>query len=225
VTSTSKEELNKSVGHEIQIPCIKCSGRTAHEVVVSVDQSGSESKYDFDWYHAYQIIRCKGCKILSYREVSHTSEDYIQISEEEWEWAESVKLFPSRIEGRKNLGDDAIYLPTDLRRIYKETVDALTNDSPVLAGIGLRAIVETVCKEKNASGGDLYTKINDLASRNVLTPSGANILHKVRTLGNKAAHEVMPHTLAQLSLAMDVVEHMLKDVYIFPKLVENEFGE
>ena len=225
MVSTSTEELNKSVGHEIQIPCVKCSGRTMHEVVVSVDQSGTESKYDFSWYQAYQIIRCKGCKTLSYRETSETSEDYIQIGEDEYEWQGSEKLFPSRIEGRKDLGDDAIYLPSDLRRIYKETVDALTNNFPVLAGIGLRAIVETVCKEKSASGGDLYTKINDLASRNVLTPSGANILHKVRTLGNKAAHEVMPHTLAQLSLAMDVVEHMLKDVYIFPKLVENEFGE
>ncbi|MDM1020825.1 DUF4145 domain-containing protein [Acinetobacter sp. VNK23] len=225
MTSTSKEELNKSVGHEIRIPCIKCSGRTTHEVVVSVDQSGTESRYDLDWYHVYQIIRCKGCKILSYRETAHTSEDYIQISEDEYEWQGSEKLFPSRIEGRKDLGDDAIYLPTDLRRIYKETVDALTNDSPVLAGIGLRAIVETVCKEKSASGNDLYKKINDLASKHVLTPSGANILHKVRSLGNKAAHEVKPHTPTQLSLAMNVVEHMLRDVYIFPKLVEEEFGE
>ena len=99
----------------------------------------------------------------------------------------------------------------------------MTNDSPVLVGIGLRAIVETVCKEKNASGKDLYAKINDMASQHVLTPSGADILHKVRSLGNKAAHEVKPHTPRQLSLAMGVVEHMLKDVYILPKLIEDEF--
>lgn len=68
-------------------------------------------------------------------------------------------------------------------------------------------------------------KINDLALKHILTPSGANILHKVRSMGNKAAHEVMPHTSSQLSLAMGVVEHMLKDVYILPKLVENEFGQ
>lgn len=221
--TTRKEVLNKSAGSEIQVPCIKCSGRTNHEVVVSVYQSGYDSDYDVHWIHDYQIIKCKGCKTLSYREISSTSEDYAQIGEDEWELQERERLFPSRIEGRKDLGDDAIHLPPDLFRIYRETAQALINESPVLAGIGLRAIVETVCKEKKASGKDLYEKINDMASKHVLTPSGAEILHKVRTLGNKAAHEVAPHTFRQLSRAMDVVEHMLRDVYIIPKLIENEF--
>lgn len=223
MASTYKEELNKSVGSEVHVPCVKCSGRTTHEVVASVDQSGSDTDYDIQWIHAFQIIRCKGCKTLSYREVSSTSEDYVRISEDEWELQENEKLFPSRIEGRKDLGTDAIHLPSDLRRIYRETAEALINDFPILVGIGLRAIVETVCKEKSASGKDLYAKINDLASKHVLTPSGAEILHKVRSLGNKAAHEVKPHTPRQLSLAMGVVEHMLKDVYILPKLIEDEF--
>jgi len=223
VASQYKEELNKSVGAEVSVPCIKCSGRTAHEVVASLDKSGHEPDYDLDWSHTYQIIRCKGCKELAFRDASSTSDDYIQIGEDEWELQENEKLFPSRIEGRRDLGPDVIHLPSDLRRVYGETVQALTSESQVLAGIGLRALVETVCKEKNATGKDLYAKINDLAAQHVLTPSGAEILHKVRTLGNNAAHEVKPHTPRQLSLAMSVVEHMLKDVYILPKLVENEF--
>lgn len=221
--SNYKEELNKSAGSEIQVPCIKCAGRTSHEVVASVDQSGYESEYNLDWQHAYQIIRCRGCKTLSYREASFSSDDYIQVGEDEWELDVSEKLFPSRIEGRKDLGNDSFYLPPDLRKIYRETADALTNESLILAGIGLRAIVETVCKEKKAVGKDLYEKINDLASKRVLTPSGAEILHKVRSLGNEAAHEVKPHNPRQLSLAMGVVEHMLKDVYILPRLIEDEF--
>jgi len=223
VASQYKEELNKSVGAEVSVPCIKCSGRTAHEVVASLDKSGHEPDYDLDWNHTYQIIRCKGCKELTFRDSSSTSDDYIQIGEDEWELQENEKLFPSRIEGRRDLGADVIHLPSDLRRVYGETVQALTSECQVLAGIGLRALVETVCKEKNAAGKDLYAKINDLAAQHVLTPSGAEILHKVRTLGNDAAHEVKPHTPRQLSLAMSVVEHMLKDVYILPKLVENEF--
>lgn len=223
MASTSKEELNKSVGIEVSIPCIKCSGKTAHEVVASVDQSGFVEDYDIHWERKHQIVRCKGCKTLSFRSEASNSDDYIQVGEDKWELDINEKLYPSRIEGLKDLGNDVVYLPPDLRRVYAETTQALNNDSPVLAGIGLRALVETVCKEKNAKGKDLYDKINDLASNHVLTPSGADILHKVRTLGNKAAHEVKPHTPRQLSLAMSVVEHMLKDVYILPKLVENEF--
>jgi len=223
MASTIKEELGKSVGTEVLMPCTKCAGKTAHEVFASLDQSGTVTEYDIDWNHEYQIVKCKGCKTVSFRSASWSSENYIQIAEDEWELDISETLYPPRIDGIKDLGDRIIHLPQDLRRVYAETIKALVNDSPVLAGIGLRAMVETVCKEKDAKGKDLYHQINDLAANHVLTPSGASILHKVRTLGNKAAHEVKPHTLSQLSLAMSVVEHMLNDVYILPRLVENEF--
>ena len=50
----------------------------------------------------------------------------------------------------------------------------------------------------------------------VLTHMGAETLHSMRILGNEAAHEVKPHSEETLNLAMDVVEHMLNDVYILP---------
>jgi hypothetical protein len=67
--------------------------------------------------------------------------------------------------------------------------------------------------------------MDDLTTKSVLTPAGAEILHKIRTLGNAAAHEVKPHSEKQLGLAMDVVEHLLTDVYILPRRVAAEFGD
>lgn len=67
-------------------------------------------------------------------------------------------------------------------------------------------------------------KKDDLVAKQILTPAGSAILHKIRTLGNVAAHEVKPHSDKQLRLAMDVVEHVLNDVYIIPTKVEVEFG-
>lgn len=217
------ETLNKTKGDEVIVPCAKCSGRTAHEVVVSIDQSGEDTDYDVQWMQHYQIIRCKGCKLISFRDASSQSDEYVQVGEDEWESRIYEKLYPSRVEGRKDLGNDARYLPPDTDRVYQETLQALNNNSPILAGIGLRALVETVCKEKNASGKNLLEKIDDLANQRVLTPVGAGILHKIRTLGNAAAHEVKPHSETQLALGMNIVEHMLKDVYILQKLVDAEF--
>jgi hypothetical protein len=225
VASWNKEQKDKRAGAEVTVPCVKCACRTAHEIVTSMDQSGYVEEADIHWDASSQIIRCKGCKSLSFRREASNSEDFIQIGDDEWVSDIDEKLYPPRVEGLKDLGTDVVYLPSDLRRVYAETTHALHNDCPVLAGIGLRALVETVCKEKGATGGDLYAKINSLATTNILTPSGAQILHKVRTLGNKAAHEVKPHTTRQLSLALGVVEHMLRDIYILPKLVENEFEE
>lgn len=71
-------------------------------------------------------------------------------------------------------------------------------------------------KEKNAAGKDLFEKINGLVVAGVLTKDGADILHKLRVLGNKAAHEVKAHSATELNLATDVVEHLLKAVYILP---------
>lgn len=216
-------KLNATQGQEVVVACAKCAGKTAHEIVVSLDESGSDDDYGYQWNDNYQIIRCKGCKFTSFRSASSNSEDYIQVSDNEYEYATEEKLYPSRLEGRKDLGDGERFLPPDTRRVYKETLQALVNNSPVLAGIGLRALVETICKERNAAGGNLLAKIDNLAAQHVLTPASATILHKIRSLGNAAAHEVKPHSERQLGLAMDVVEHLLKDVYILPKLAEDEF--
>lgn len=50
----------------------------------------------------------------------------------------------------------------------------------------------------------------------VLTKSEAEMLHGMRMLGNTAAHEVKPHSETMLGDAMDVVEHLLTNVYILP---------
>lgn len=217
--------LNTAAEREISVPCLKCAGKTAHTIVASFDESGSEDKYNYYWSENYQIIFCKGCKVISFRRCASNSEDYVQIDDDEWIYDEHETLYPSRLEGRRDIGDEARFLPAETRQIYTETLQALSNNSPVLAGIGLRALVETICKERNATGKNLLEKIDNLAEQRILTPGSAKILHKVRTLGNAAAHEVKPHSEKQLGFAMDIVEHLLKDVYIIPKLVEQEFKD
>lgn len=226
MASTKMVVLNKSQNLELELPCIKCLGKTTHKVMVSVDVRGEETDGDWSlqWSDDYQIVECGGCKTKSFRNVSSNSDDYFQISDTEYEYGELELLYPSRLEGRKTLASEDHYLPIKVRGIYKETLGALNNNSPVLAGIGLRALIETICKEKNAEGNNLYKKIDDLVVKQILTPVGSSILHKIRTLGNDAAHEVKPHSEKQLGLAMDVIEHVLNDVYIIPTKVEAEFG-
>lgn len=225
--STIEYVVNKTQGEEHVVPCIKCTGKTTHKVLASVDVRGDEgdSNYSFSWTTDHQVIQCLGCKTVAFRKASTNSEDYYQDHEGNYEYGVDEALYPPRIEGSKGLGDDTVYLPANVRRIYDETRMSLSNQSPVLAGIGLRALLETVCKEKNATGKDLLKKIDSLVGAGILTPASAAILHKIRTLGNAAAHEVKPHSDKQLGLAMDIVEHLLKDVYILPKQVESEFQD
>jgi len=93
----------------------------------------------------------------------------------------------------------------------------------ILSGIGIRAIVEAVCKEKKTTGKNLQERIDDLVKKQLLTPASAEILHNLRVLGNKASHEVKPHNAEQLAVAMDVIDHLLMDAYILPLKVEKVF--
>lgn len=225
MTIKEAEEINKTQGDEEKLPCVKCDGKTCHNVLLSFDQRGDdehESGGVFSWDAHHQIVQCQGCKTISFRQCSSNSEEYEQ-SDEGYVPVVFETLYPSRVVGRKGLNEDVRYLPTTVQRIYTETLHTLNNQSPVLAGIGLRALVETVCKEKNAEGEDLMKKIDDLIVKGILTSDGARTLHKIRTLGNAAAHEVIPHNEEQLGMALNVIEHLLKDVYILPRQFDEVF--
>jgi hypothetical protein len=185
---TQKEEINLTQGNEVQCPCSECSGRTFHKILLSLDTSGEERERDWEfyWNAHYQIIQCQGCKSVSFRRTSSNSEDF----DPHEGYIMREDLFPSRIEGRRGINDGVMYLPSKVQRIYNETLQALNSKSPVLAGIGLRALLETVCKEEAATGDNLFKQIDDLVAKNILTPAGAKILHRLRILGNEAAHEV-----------------------------------
>lgn len=218
-----KYEVSQGEQEELLMACVKCTGKTTHSIPTVLKVIGDEG--DFDWMTHHQIVQCLGCKSVSYRVVSSNSEEYFHDHDGNTVYIEIEKLYPPRLEGIKGLGDAIHFLPQKVRRIYEETLTALTNHTPVLAAIGLRALVETVCKEKEAEGGDLFKKLDSLVDKKVLTPVSASILHRIRTLGNDAAHEVKPHTDEQLGLAMDIVEHLLKDVFILPRKVEQAFQE
>ena len=217
--------INKRQGQTVECSCRECHRSTKHEIVTEATKSGSSgsSEYEIYWATEYQVVRCRGCETLSFRRVNSNSEDScIQVGEDEWEENIHEELFPSPHEGRQPLSD-ANLLPDKIQRIYEETLTALNGNQEVLCGIGIRAIVETVCKDKTAAGGDLFAKINSLVGLGVLTQDGANILHKLRTLGNNAAHEVKPHTPKELGLAFDVIDHLLLGVYILPEHAKQTF--
>jgi hypothetical protein len=109
-------------------------------------------------------------------------------------------------------------LPTRIYQIYIETHNALCGDQPILAGIGIRAILDAVCKHKLAAGRSLELQIDDLVTKGLIASDSADFLHRIRYLGNKAAHEVEAHSMQELGAAMDIVEQLLQNVFVLPRL-------
>ena len=221
---TDNLALNNQQGQKITCLCRECHRDTKHEIITEATLSGSHgpAEYSIDWAIEHQIVRCLGCETISFRKTTGSDQDLVQVSEDEWEYQPLIEIYPNPREGRQPLSDASL-LPDKIQRIYEESLQALNDTQPVLCGIGIRAIVETVCKERNATGADLFNKINSLVGLGVLTQDGADILHKLRTLGNDAAHEVKPHSLQELGLAFDVVDHLLLGVYILPEHAKKTF--
>jgi hypothetical protein len=203
----------------VSIACPKCvPGKKVHRVLACVAENGSDSDgpHSCDWTNTFELVQCCGCETVSFRATSTHSEAVEYDHRGEPYYPLDQKLYPPRIEGRKDLGGDAWCIPHNIKSVYEEVLTALACQSPVLVGMGLRALIEAVCKEKEAPGHDLHKRIEWLKEKQVLTESGAQILHHIRTLGNGAAHEIKPHSMEELELALDVVEHLFKEVYILP---------
>jgi hypothetical protein len=201
------------------LPCAgSCHGLTRHQVLAEVGYRSSTPPDPEDGYHLWRsvdclIVNCLGCNTPSFCQETRDSE--VLLAED----TPARQIYPPRIEGRPQM-DSWYVLPMQVRAIYQETHAAICMPLPVLASIGLRAIVETVCRDKCAPGGNLQQRIDGLVKINLITDDGAKILHSLRVMGNGAAHEVKPHKADELGAAMEVVEHLLQGVYILPELVK-----
>lgn len=222
---TKSFKLEDKNDRTYRIVCRECARKTLHSVVCSYNEDGSvESKYGnilIDWGCKNQIIQCLGCETVSFRKVAWNSECMDPYNDAP---VYDFTYYPAHSEGLTGAIEQD-WLPLQLQSIYKETIFSIENNQYILAGVGIRAIVEAICKEKNVVGRDLYKKINSLKEEDIVTPDGAHILHKLRVLGNDAAHEVKAHTSDQLELAMKIINHMLEATYIIPSRVQQVFPQ
>ncbi len=218
------------IGDETRsVVCSRCNGKTKHAVLARVLQHAIETIAGHTGYEAvrkFDIVQCRGCEEISFVSDFSCSEDYfVDPLTEEGEYPHIIQVYPPRQEGLRLISDsDMDTLPFIVMRIYQETHRAASEGNQILAGMGIRALIEAVCKEKSAPGDNLFQKIDGLVGLGVLTHDGADILHKLRLLGNEAAHEHKPPTDETIEAAIQIAEHLLQTVYVLP-VVANRLAQ
>lgn len=218
--ATINVELKTKKNQEVWVSCGTCNCETSHRVLSQIGERYSTPNGAVDFQDTHMVIQCGGCKELSFCIESTCSEstDYNPDTGHE-EYSKSYTLYPNRSAGR-TLIKSAHLLPRHIHGIYVESHSALLNEMPVLATIGIRAIIESVCKHKGISGDNLYAKISGLASGGYICSDNSDFLQSLRSLGNDAAHEVKPPGPNELDAAFSIVEHLLQTVYLLPKHAE-----
>ncbi|WP_422098081.1 DUF4145 domain-containing protein [Variovorax sp.] len=190
--------------------CASCDRETWHDILCShVDSTGDE--YRIDTIH--QIVQCRGCITTSFRKVVQDIESAYPVDEDEWHVPEDIYCFPSVLKGHKEL-NDVRDLPEMVREIYTQSVQAIKDNSNILAGIGLRATIEAICNDRNVSGRTLDKRIDGLSKAGLISQTDAERLHAIRFLGNDAAHEIKKADSKNLLIALRIIEHLLVNIYI-----------
>lgn len=215
---TKKYTLDSSGEKKLKCPCKNCCVETNHTVIASYAENGSEycgSGNSVDWRIDNQLIQCMGCEEVSFRTASSDSESYYDDYETDQRvYDESITYYPGRVLGSKII--DHWSLPVGIGQIYREARTAVESELFIVGGIAIRALLESICSDVKAKGCNLEKKIDDLHARSLVTKEGVETLHKIRVLGNRAAHKAQHHSRDQLLLALEVIEHILTGTYIIP---------
>ena len=209
-----KYKLETELTKDDSVVCKSCGKETNHKIIASYKNRWEEierGEYSVDGTIRYQILQCNGCEEVTFRVVETFSEDFSYDNDGIY-LNKKFTHYPARVLGLKSDFEDS--LPDKIQQVYDETVIAIENELLVLAGIGIRAIVDLVCKDLHPKGKILSHQINWLRENAHISEKGKDALHEVRELGNKSAHEGEKNTSKIIIVAMQVVEHLLNDVYI-----------
>lgn len=161
------------------------------------------------------IVQCLGCNTISFvhRLIGkqfydeENKKNYLEENYPEKEIIQDVD-FLSFKEQRK--------LPLQLRKLYEEIEIAFEYEANLLAGIGLRMLVEAICLYQKIEGANLKIKIERLHTNGFISKNDVSILDKLREIGNVTAHEIKDFSNYKLKYALEIVNHVLKSIYILP---------
>lgn len=219
--------------------CESCRKETNHGIVLSHETS-PETTDDFWWSKIYHIVQCLGCDNNSFV-TEYTDETLIGYDSVGEEYHYTVyNAYPEPIHKYVNPVQtphqalDFLSAPESIQEIYKQICFAYNQESYLLAGVGLRMLIEGICKEisisevqtltgdveesqnkEDAFSGSLLQKINSLESANYIVKNQADILHKIRMIGNLSAHELEPAKRSTIREAIGILERIIEQIYVY----------
>lgn len=198
----------------IKCLCNKCKLETNHNVLFEKTQKWDSNGGDIYGEDTYYIVQCCGCDEISFLRKSWNSEDFDVNNDGELEPIFFLEQLPKISIGYGNI-EDKYYLPKNILEVYEETVDCINNDNLVLACIGLRTILDILCKNEKIKEKTLIKQIEALKNKKIISQSDSELLQGIRTLGNDAAHEGIDSSKDTIILAINIIEHIIETKYIY----------
>jgi Domain of unknown function (DUF4145) len=153
----------------------------------------------------YHLLLCLACKEVTLWE--YFDAEYLD------EYINPKTLYPStksRLFG----------LPTKIQQAYEIAFKVRVIDVNAYAVI-IGRILEMICEDQNAIGKDLYSRLDDLATKGKIPTKLVGVAHSLRKLRNLGAHASLGDlTRDEIPILDDLCRAILEYVYNAPFLVE-----
>jgi hypothetical protein len=105
--------------------------------------------------------------------------------------------------------------PNVVREVFAEAALAEAAGAFRLAGVGYRAAVEQIVKERGSNGKNLYERITGLtrlgASQDIV-----DALHEARFVGNDAAHDALAYSAEEIADIAELINEAVMVLYVQP---------
>jgi hypothetical protein len=199
--------------------CRNCKGNRKHKILFEKKIRGSEGGDIIQWIDEYKMIQCCGCETISFAKIYGDNQMINTDEEGNYEYYTITTVYPYYIE-KGNIIKDEFHLPETIRTVYKETVNAFKVKSYILTAGGFRAIIEAVCNHLDIEKDNLSARINLLYEKGFLTKNESKRLHSIRFLGNDSLHEMGVPKIKQLLVVLEIVNHLLENLFIQDKRME-----
>ncbi|MDX3772262.1 MULTISPECIES: DUF4145 domain-containing protein [unclassified Streptomyces] len=105
--------------------------------------------------------------------------------------------------------------PETVREVFAEAALAEAAGAFRLAGIGYRATVEQIVKERGAVGKNLYERITGLKSLGA-TEEIVEAFHEARFVGNDAAHDALAYSTEEIADIAELINEAVLVLYVQP---------
>jgi hypothetical protein len=197
----------------VWVHCNQCGRETKHAIrgansVVSdrIDEPvpGAVSKEK----DTFEILQCLGCEEMVVR-ASCEHEAYGTARPE---------FYPPRISRRTPHWKDK--LPQGVLAVVEEVYRALQADSPRLATMGARTIIDLVLLDKVGDVGNFGQKLQALEAQGYVGRKNREFVSAALDAGNAAAHRGVAPDLADLNRVMDIVESLLESIYVLEEAAQ-----
>jgi hypothetical protein len=200
-----------------KLQCNDCHGLRWHVLRASYSVEGAEDWGDNfvePWTDAFEIFQCLGCDSILVRR-SFLFAPYGEEAE--------FSYFPARSSRHRPRWSWA--LPPELHELLREVYGALQSNSPRLALMGIRAVVDIAILEKVGDTGSFAEKLTALERGGFVGQRQRDFLSAVLDAGSAAAHRGHVASEQELEYAMDIVENLLQAVYALEGAAEHLRGK